>query len=159
MIERELSIERILDLDMALKMADGIDDLSSGLTTMRLGKLAEQLHPFVNALNKGKEVERKRILKLQNALDRTKEGWKEQNELLNIEYTEKLQLLIDESNEKKKGKMINCPEFKLDDFIAKEDFTRTISLGQGNTKDIPIKKGQALLPSSFFKLMGDLISE
>ena len=159
MKDRELSIERILELDQALVMSSQIDDLPSGLTTMRLGKLSEEISPFINSLNKAKESKRKQILKKQMALDKKVAGWQQEHELLNMAFHEEIQVLIDEANKNKKGKKIKCPEFKLEDFIAKEDFTRTISVSQGQTKDIAIKKGQALLPPLFFALMADLISE
>lgn len=166
MEDRELSIERILQISSALEMGLGIEDLPSGVTTMRLGNLANEIRSYVIGFNQGKEVERKNILRKQRELKKPDpkdqqqvNDYNTQFELLNMDYAEAIEKMKEKLNVEKKNKTIKCPEFKLSEFLAAEDFTRVISLGQGQTQEIKIKKGQALLPAAFFSNMGDLISE
>lgn len=155
--KRELSIERLLEINEAVNMALAIEDFPDAIVTMEMGDLSNEVSSHLVGYIKATESERKRIVREQAKLDSKHPQWQVLHQNLNNDFSDSIEKLKAEFNKKKKGVMVKCPVFKRENFIAKEETVRFVPISQGQNKEVPVKKGQALCPPLFFKLMGDLI--
>lgn len=156
--EQELTLIEILNINQATNLVEKNTNLKPTVG-YRLGILGS----YVSRASKAFENEQsKRITKFNE--DRKKiigtlkedeldqDAIKQLNEL-GVTLTNQIQEL---KNQKER---IKVPEFKLDDFVASEDIKNIITTKDNNSEIVIIKKGSLLVPTGFFKLMGEIIKE
>lgn len=159
--EQELPLARIIEIAEGISLI-GDNALLDGVVTYRLGRLADFTKTPVKGYNKQREVRRKEILekqreiqkKMKSADDDGKREFSMDIQGLNNDFNEEIDKLLEQKES------IKIPEFKLSDFLAKEE--RKIPQKVGANEDqrmieTVLKPGQSLVPVKFFAMMGDII--
>lgn len=162
MESKKLEVSKILRISQAIDLLDTNTTLDSTIS-YRLGRIGDSCisvkkrlekvqTKYINAFNK----ERSQLIGKTEEKDITQEVKDKITDLAN-QLQEAISNLQDDEDD------INVCELKLSNFVAKEDIKSNIELknADGSTKleSISIKKGDMLVPTKFFKLMGELITE
>ncbi len=168
----KLKLERILELSQAVDTVANNDRLA-GKTTYWVGRLGDFCSGPMKVFKAGQEKalnqikpEQDALVKQVEALDPIKDRWEieklnRQIQEYNVKFAELVKEVLEQEEE------ISMPEFKMSQFIAEHDITYTETLkdvdkdGKEITKkiELTIKKGQSLVPTKFFRLMGEYVVE
>lgn len=160
--EQEKPLHTILQYAEATNLV-GTNDFLDGTIAYRLGRLNDFCKAPARSYRKAAEKMRKETYEAQRELEKKMKGATDDDKrTISLD----IQKLSDEMNEKTselldQTEKIKIPEFKLSDFIAKEDrkVKQEMVEPDGSKKigEVNIKSGQTLVPTKFFSLMGDAI--
>lgn len=168
----KIKLDRILDLSNAVELVSTNETLD-GKVAYWVGRLGDFCNNPVKSFTRERDktskslsLKQEALLQELNTIDKEKEKEKfaeksSQIQALNSEFTDKVKELLEQEE------TITVPNFSMSDFIAPQDISRIEKIevenekGEKTTKkvEIVIKKGQALVPIKFFKLMGEFIKE
>lgn len=161
--EKKLSLDRIGRIATAVQVI-GDNTLLDGKISYRIGLLGD----YCASPLKASEKSRNKLIETSNAsklaLVEAKTGDPIKDAILDTRggiLNNELNVKMSELGDEEVG--VKIPELKLSDFIAKEEIKQVIKTkdkdGVDKNEIVIIKAGQALVPTRFFQLMGDLIIE
>lgn len=161
--EQELSLSRIIEIAEGISLV-GDNTLLDGVITYRLGRLADYTKSPVKGYNKQREAKRREFLekqreaqkKMKSADEDTKRELSMDIQDLTNSFNEEVDKLLEQKES------LKIPEFKLSDFLAKEERKIPQKVGQNedqHTIETVLKPGQSLVPVKFFAMMGDVIAD
>lgn len=160
MEEKEFEVQVILDIAQGVKLLDNNVDIKPNIA-YRIGNLGDNCESQVKLFEKFQQA---RVKDYNDQRAKLVEKTKEED--LSAEVKEALvelgNSLTQKLNEyKEQKKSIKVPELKVSDFVATEEVKRlvTVKTGKEEAKSewITIKAGSLLVPTGFFRLMGDTI--
>lgn len=158
---RKLKIDRILEISEAVELI-GENRYLEGTTAYKVGILGDYCKPFVKVFIKERDriikdaQKRQRIISEPVREQATAEARARVNEevsALSQEAQEKLDNLATAEEE------IKVPFLKLSEFIAKSDITDVFAKDGVQDTKIVVKSGHTLVPTKFFTLMGDIVTD
>lgn len=158
---QELELRRIFELAEAVSLV-GDNSLLDAKIVYRLGRLGDYCKSPVRVGQKEQEKKRRVIVeeqrKIQAANTSATEEERKKNQVeiskLNEKYTDEIDALFEQKE------TVNVPEFKLSDFMAKEEKKIIRKVGKGEDQrdvEVTIKPGEILVPVRFFTLMGEFV--
>lgn len=158
---QELELRRIFELAEAVSLV-GDNSLLDAKIVYRLGRLGDYCKSPVRVGQKEQEkkrrliVEQQREIQAKNSSATEEERKKNQTEIakLNEKFSDEIDALFEQKE------TISVPEFKLSDFMAKEEKKVVRKIGKGEDQrdvEIVIKPGEILVPVRFFTLMGEFV--